>query len=677
MLNSAPHTWTSDNGNGTFSNPLFYDEFSDPDLIRVGADYYLTGTTMHTMPGLPILHSKDLVNWMHLGYAFDRLDLGPGFRLEQGQEIYGQGIWAPSFRYHNGTFYIFSNINQHNTQLFRATSAAGPWERTALKRSFHDLSVLFDEDGKVYVIWGYQGINFAQLNDQLTDIVPGTERTIIPPEAGMGEGVHFYKIAGRYYIFSAWFAGRMRMPCARADTPAGPYEVNLEISADEDFGIGEGARLKQPGPPFDIVPPDPARLGRMSLHQGGVVDTLSGEWWGFSMMDYNSVGRLTCLSPITWQDGWPYFGLPGNLKRTPRIWAKPNTGHRGPPSAPYERSDDFSSSTLKPLWQWNHLPDDTKWSLTERPGFLRLYALPAADLWWARNTLTQRSIGPESCPTVELDASGMRAGDVAGLALLNLPYAWIGVRRQASGLALEQFDQATGITAGAPLSGPQVWLRAQCDFLTEQATFSYSTDGATFQPLGATFAMIFQLKTFQGVRYALFHYNSGGAPGGFADFAQFTVDQPHPRGLRQPIPFGKTITLATLGGSWMLAVRDAVLSAVPAGGPLARTAAAQFSVIDCGLGRIALQSVGGFVSVSAPGGNASIVLQASAPTDAETFQWTETPYGDLMLLSLATHRHLRVDPRNGAVSADQPGPMPDRNDGSCFRWNADEGMALD
>ena len=189
MRNPPPQTWTSDNGDGTFSNPLFYDEFSDPDLIRVGDDYYLTGTTMHAMPGLPILHSQDLVNWKHLGYAFERLDLGPGFRLEQGQEIYGQGIWAPSFRFHNGTFYIFSNINQHNTQLFRAASAAGPWIRTTLSRAFHDLSVLFDDDGKAYVIWGYQGINFAQLNDERTDIVPGTERIIIPPEAGMGEGV--------------------------------------------------------------------------------------------------------------------------------------------------------------------------------------------------------------------------------------------------------------------------------------------------------------------------------------------------------------------------------------------------------------------------------------------------------------------------------------------------------
>src|SRR5471030_258282 len=112
----AAQTWHADNGNGTFTNPLFYDEFSDPDLIRVGNDFYLTGTTMHAMPGLPVLHSRDLVNWELLGYACDRLDLGPEFRLEYG-DIYGQGIWAPSFRYHNGTFYIFSDVNHRNTQL--------------------------------------------------------------------------------------------------------------------------------------------------------------------------------------------------------------------------------------------------------------------------------------------------------------------------------------------------------------------------------------------------------------------------------------------------------------------------------------------------------------------------------------------------------------------------------
>src|SRR3954469_14602503 len=195
---SAPSTWTPDNGNGTFTNPLFYDEFSDPDLIRVGDFFYLTGTTMHTMPGLPILRSKDLVNWEFVAYALDKLDLGPAFRLEDGKNIYGQGIWAPSFRYHNGKFYIFSNVNGQNTQMFTAADPKGPWTRTPMKRGFHDLSVLFDDDGKAYVVWGHQGMHLAQLTDDLTDIVPGTERVLFSADAGMGEGAHFYKIDGKY-----------------------------------------------------------------------------------------------------------------------------------------------------------------------------------------------------------------------------------------------------------------------------------------------------------------------------------------------------------------------------------------------------------------------------------------------------------------------------------------------
>ena len=214
---TSAQTWTADNGNGTFSNPLFFDEFSDPDLIRVGSDFYMTGTTMHSMPGLPILHSRDLVNWRFLGYALDRLDLGPEFRLEDGKAVYGQGIWAPSFRYHMGTFYIFSNVNNHTTQVFRATNPAGPWTRTPMKRSLHDIAVLFDDDGRVYAIWGYRGIRLAELTPDLLDIVPGTEREIIPASAGMGEGVHAYQIRGKYYLTSAWFTGEMRLPTARAD----------------------------------------------------------------------------------------------------------------------------------------------------------------------------------------------------------------------------------------------------------------------------------------------------------------------------------------------------------------------------------------------------------------------------------------------------------------------------
>jgi xylan 1,4-beta-xylosidase len=268
-------TWTADLGNGTYSNPLFYDEFSDPDVIRVGDDFYLTGTTMHAMPGLPVLHSRDLVNWTLLGYALDRLDLGPEYRLENGGEIYGRGIWAPSFRYHDGTFYIFSNVNGRTTQLFRAGDPRGPRTRTAMKVSLHDLSVLFDDDGKVWVVWGYRDLRLARLDSSLTDTVPGSVRVLFGRDSEMGEGSHFYKINGKYYILSAWYERRMRMACARADRPEGPYEVNPEISADEDFGLAMGHRLRGPAPPFVISPPDPTSLdGQLAWrqHDGGHTD---------------------------------------------------------------------------------------------------------------------------------------------------------------------------------------------------------------------------------------------------------------------------------------------------------------------------------------------------------------------------------------------------------------------
>ncbi len=667
---AAAQTWTADNGNGTYTNPLFYDEFPDPDVIRVGADFYLTGTTMHAMPGLPILTSRDLVNWTLLGYAAERLDLGPEYRLEGGQ-VYGRGIWAPSLRWHDGTFYVFSNVNGRTTQLFRATDPRGPWTRTAMRRSFHDLSVLFDDDGTTYVVWGYRDIHLARLDSSLTDIVPGSERVVIAADAGMGEGSHFYKIRGRYYILSAWWDRRMRMPCARADRPEGPYEVIPAISADEDFGLVQGYRLRGPAaaPPFDLAPPDASARGHLSMHQGGIVETPTGEWWGVSMMDYNSVGRLTMLSPVTWQDGWPYFGLPGNLGRTPRTWVKPRTGATAEPHAPYRRNDDFSGPGLAGVWQWNHVPDDTRWSLTERRGYLRLHSLPAPDLWRARNTLTQRAIGPRSEPTAVLETAGMRRGDVAGLALLNFPWAWIGVRRDSAGYSVEQFDQKTGRTESRPLRGRRVWLRAECDFLTEKARFSYSTDGRRFASLGGAFTTVFQLTTFQGVRYALFHYNDGGAPGGWADFDAMTVREPSPRGLTRPIPVGRPITLATLGGERVLAAgRDSLRGAPPAGAR-SSPAASRFLVVDRGLGRVALRAAAGFVSVDTAAAGRAVVSQAPRPSDAESFQWIETPYGDLILLSLAAHRYLRIDPASGAVAADSPGPAPDRTDGTTFRWS--------
>ncbi|WP_161815235.1 glycoside hydrolase family 43 protein [Steroidobacter agaridevorans] len=652
-------TWTPDNGNGTYTNPLFYDEFSDPDMIRVGEDFYLTGTTMHSMPGLPVLHSKDLVNWNFVSYAASRLDLGPSFRLEGGANIYGQGFWAPSFRYHDGTFYIFSNVNKQSTQLFTATNPAGPWRQQSMRRSLHDLSVLFDDDGKVYVVWGYRSIQFAQLTADLTDIVPGTQREIIATDAGMGEGLHFTKIDGKYFITSAWYDGRMRMPAARADRPEGPYEVNQAISIDEDFGLAQGYRLgdmRGKAPPYDIRPGDPHALGRLSLHQGGVIQTSSGEWWGYSMMDYNSVGRLTALSPVTWKDGWPYFGLPGNLGRTPRTWVKPKTAVAQPVTVPYERDDDFSGSVLKPIWQWNHVPVENTWSLGERKGYLRLHALPATSLWDARNTLTQRSIGPRSAPSVQLDTASMRDHDVAGLALFNRPYAWLGVQRTGEKRQLIQFDEQSGRKAILDLPSQRVWLRAECDFLTEQARFSYSLDGERFVPFGEPLTMVFQLTTFQGVRYALFNYNTAGQRGGAADFDEFEVAQPAPRGLMRPIPYRERVLLSAAGQKYGLGAGE---DGLVVGEPRA------IKVVDMQLGRVALELGERFVTVEASG---AAGLTSERPGLAETFQWIETPSGELVLMSLRTHRFLRIDPQSRRIVADSPGPRPDGADGVRWAW---------
>lgn len=657
-------SWTADNGNGTYSNPLFYDEFSDPDMIRVGEDYYLTGTTMHTMPGLPILHSKDLVNWRTIGYAFERLNLGPDFRLENGREIYGQGIWAPSFRFNKGTYYIFSNLNRFGLSVYRAASPRGPWKHNVIGKSLHDLSVLFDDDGRIYAVYGARTITIIELNSDLTAVVAGTERVLLDNSKGMGEGSHFYKLNGKYYIVSAVPGAHVPMKCARADLLEGPWEV-IAISENESLGIGAGHSLRglgRQGPPFVINPPDPSPARSLTLHQGGIIDTVSGEWWGYSMQDHNSVGRLISLSPVTWVDGWPYFGLPGNLTRTPVTWVKPKTAHTSAPTAPYERSDDFSHRELKPIWQWNHFPDDAKWSLAERPGYLRLHSLPATDFWWARNTLTQRAIGPESIVTAELDAAGMKPGDTAGLALLNLPYAWIGVTREAGRLAVERFDQISGDTLREAVQSPRLWFRAACNFDTELATLSYSTDGRRFIPLGAGFTMVFQLKTFQGVRYGLFHFNTGGRPGGYADFNSFRVDEPRPRGLTKPIPVGQSIVLTSVGGG-VLSVKKGRLESADSGDPV------KFKVVDRRRGRIALQAPGGgFVSVGGAGKQGEVTVKPGVPGDAETFQWVDMQRGDLALLSLATHRYLLAPRQPAAVSADHAGPQPDRKDGSCFVW---------
>jgi beta-xylosidase len=700
---AAKH-WTADNGNGTYSNPLFYEEFEDPDVIRVGEDYYLASTTMHMNPAVILMHSKDLVNWELAGYCADRLDFGPAFRLEGGN-IYGKGIWAPCIRYHDGMFYVFTNVDRAGLIVYRSKSITGPWERNQLPGK-HDLSVLFDDNGKVYLISG-GGAPYLieELNPDLRSFKTDAPKRTLPE--GMGEGHHLYKINGKYVDISCEPGGAVNQFVAVADSIDGPWKVTKMVTG-ESLGVPSGTPAKAA-----------ANNKGLWLHQGGMVDTPSGEWWSIIMSDHGSAGRMVSLVPVTWDDGFPLIGLPGILRRAPNTWVKPNTGVSQPPKPAFVHDDDFNSGKLNIEWQWNHVPDDTKWSLTEKPGVLRLHSLPAANFYNARNSLAQRPPAPESIMTVELDTTGLVAGDTAGLGLLCVPHAWIGVVKTADGTSLQTFQSAPagrggrGRRGGAPAAGavapvtppatpapapaapavasvanppPHVWLRVHCNFDTDQAVFSWSTDGKAFTPLGNPWSIPgFQLTTFQGVRPALFNYNTSDQPGGYADFENYTVDEPRARGIEREIPVGLTIVLtSSADGSYLVAdyplsgtsgadglyhATEGHLSSFAAGAGVNFIPAANFSVVDVGLGRVALRTPSGqYVSVD--GEKTTLKdLGTAKPGEAETFQWVNLMRGDMMLMSLTNHRYLTTQPNMpGPVTVTALGASPARKSGAEFKW---------
>ena len=672
---AASRHWTADNSNGTYSNPLFYEEFEDPDVIRVGEDYYLAGTTMHMNPAVQIMHSKDLVNWELAGYCLDRLDLGSAYRLEDGN-IYGRGIWAPCIRYHKGVFYIFSNVNGAGLQVFRSKSIQGPWEHNQLPGR-HDLSVLFDDDGKIYIIsGGGSPYPIEELAPDLKSFVPGARHQLV---GRMGEGHHLYKINGKYVDVSAIPGGPVDQMVAVADSIDGPWKVERMVQG-ESLGVTAAAPLRA----------QPNDRG-LWLHQGGIVDTPSGEWWGILMSDHGSAGRMVSLVPVTLDNSFPLIGLPGNLRKAPNTWIKPNTGFTQEPKPAFVHDDNFDTGKLNPHWQWNHVPDDRKWSLTEKPGVLRLHSLPASNFWSARNSLCQRPPGPESIMAVEMDTSGMAAGDTAGLALLSSPYAWIGVVKAAEGSTLQMLQGRTGggrrgpgPAAPAPTNAPAIspttppkhlWLRIACNFDTDEAIYSWSADGQQFTPLGIPFIMTFQLTTFQGVRPALFNFNTAGRAGGYVDFDNYVVEEPRARGIERMIPMGKTIVLTSgADGSFLAAdTQHSVLVTVAAEATVAIPQNAKFQVVDLGKGRVALKAANGrFVSAVED----RVLLRdlaGKAPGNDESFQWVNLMRGDTLLMSLTNHRYLAAKPNEpGPVAVSATGPRPARKGGAEFRWKAVE-----
>ena len=428
------------------------------------------------------------------------------------------------------------------------------------------------------------------------------------------------------------------------------------------------------------------------LHQGGMCDTPSGQWWSVIMSDHGSGGRMVSLVPITWDNNFPLIGLPGNLRKAPNTWLKPDTGYKQKPAPAYVPDDNFNGGKMNPHWQWNHVPDDSKWSLTEKPGVLRLHSLPVDYFYNARNSLCQRPPGPESIMTVELNTTGLAVGDNAGLALLCNPYVWIGVVKSTNGASLQFYASPAGGRGGgrrggagaAQTSAPTVapgtppahlWLRVHCNFDTDQAVFSWSADGRKFTDLGNWPIPGFQLQTFQGVRPSLFNFNTTGKPGGYADFDNYTVVEPRAHGIEREIPTGKTITLTSdADGSYLAAdAQNNTLINLTADTAGASAPNVRFKVVDLGLGRVAFKASNGkFVSVSENG----VVLKDVAGknfSDAESFQWINLMRGDTALMSLTNHRYLATKPNApGQVTANTTDVTPARKGGECFKWKVVE-----
>jgi len=478
------------------SNPVIYADVPDPDIILVGDTYYMTSTTMHFNPGVPIMKSKDLVTWETIGYVYDKLTDNNNANLEAGSTMYGKGSWASCIRYANGYFYVyFHSYTTNSAHVYRtADIESGNWE-AATMGGMHDLSVLFDDDGRVWSVYGGPNVQIRELTPDGMAFQPGTtNRTLIPnvgSPAGSsfivaGEGAHIMKIDGYYYVFIiTWPNGSGRTQVVwRSKSLNGPWEGKVVL---RDNGVA----------------------------QGQIVQTPEGKWYGLLFKDSGGVGRIPYITNVNWVDGWPMMTLPTTLDI---------------PASKIDisgivASDDFNytnSSNLSTAWQWNHNPDNKNWSVTTRPGHYRITTSRTdANIYSAKNTLTQRTYGPTSVGVASMDVSNMKNGDYAGLSAFQDEYGFVGVKMSGGSKQIIMMNDGVQV-ASAPLSQDIVYLRANCNFRNgaDDATFHYSLDGNSWTSIGNTVQMSFQLTHFCGYRFALFNYATQ-TPGGYVDFDYF------------------------------------------------------------------------------------------------------------------------------------------------------------
>ena len=488
-------------------NPIIWADVPDVSMVRVGDTYYMSSTTMHMSPGVPIMKSNDLINWQIVNYAYNTLGDNDALTLSNGKNAYGKGSWASCIRYHNNTFYVSTFSSTTNKTYIYSTKdiEKGPLKEISFTPSFHDNTLIFDNDGRVYLITGNKKLTLVELNADLSGVKTGGINQVIIENAsapsgndsGLGEGSQLFIVKGKYYLFNiTWPKGGMRTVVVhRADKLTGPWEGKV---AFQDKGVA----------------------------QGGIVDTPDGKWFAFLFRDFGSVGRIPYIVPMVWQDGWPVIGVDG--KAPDNLDLPASKGLIPGIIAPDEFERKKGEPDLPLVWQWNHNPDNKLWSVTERKGFLRLTTGRIDTIFTtARNTLTQRTFGPECSGSTVIDVSSMKEGDFAGLSLLQRKYGLVGVKFNNGTKSVVMVNAQTNKPVEAesvPLTQKTVYLKAECDYNDKKdiSYFYYSLDGKNWKSIGTSLKMEYSMPHFMGYRFGLFNYSTK-TPGGFVDFDFFHI----------------------------------------------------------------------------------------------------------------------------------------------------------
>ena len=521
--------WVPDWGDGTYRNPVLHADYSDPDVIRVGDDFYLVASSFNCTPGLPVLHSRDLVNWRILNHALPRQAPEQAFRKVR----HGGGVWAPAIRFLAGTFYIYYPDPDYGIYVVSATDPAGEWSPPVLVKAglgLIDPCPLWDDDGRVYLVhaWAQSRAGRNNLLTLLELSADGSRAVgggwdIVRGNAFSGmrtlEGPKFYKFGGWYYIFAPiGGVAHGNQAVFRSQNIEGPYECRIVL----DRGATEVN-----GP-----------------HQGGLVDTPGGEWWFMHFQDKGPFGRVVHLEPVAWKAGWPVIGDDpdgdGCGQPVP-VHRKPDVGRSWPVAVP-QTSDEFDGARLGLQWQWQANPDPAWLSLAAKPGMLRLFSQPPEDggnLHGTPSLLLQKFPSDQFTVTTVLDFVPAAAGERAGLIVFGDSYAWIGLVKTDAGLRLSQAVCRNAIgrggsrgleaeTAGLAVKSFRIFLRLAVS-ATPRANcrFSYSEDNVAFLPLGTPFDAT--AGRWVGAKFGLFALTAAaGAKPGLADFDWLRVEPGSP-----------------------------------------------------------------------------------------------------------------------------------------------------